>query len=72
MISSHEGSRELAALRRRAYGPDADIQSDPAAVRRLSELEDLARRVPATPVEHRDELTDEGTRRRAARRRPSG
>lgn len=30
---------ELAALRRRAYGPHADISGDPAAVSRLSELE---------------------------------
>ena len=39
MISSQEHSGELAALRRRAYGPDADIQSDPVALRRLDELE---------------------------------
>lgn len=32
-------ARELASLRRRAYGPDADIDSDPAALRRLNELE---------------------------------
>src|SRR6187397_663971 len=30
---------ELAALRLRAYGPDADIAADPAAVERLIELE---------------------------------
>ncbi len=30
---------ELAALRRRAYGPDADIQNDPRAQARLAELE---------------------------------
>lgn len=30
---------ELAALRRRAYGPDADIQADPRALARLEELE---------------------------------
>ncbi|MBZ4487331.1 hypothetical protein LQ938_00735 [Microbacterium sp. cx-55] len=34
---------ELAALRSRAYGPAADIWSDPAAVARLKELEDAAR-----------------------------
>ncbi|GAA1991455.1 hypothetical protein [Microbacterium pumilum] len=39
-------SRELADLRRRAYGPDADIQRDPGAVARLHELEDLAREQP--------------------------
>ncbi|WES63218.1 hypothetical protein P0L94_12205 [Microbacter sp. GSS18] len=34
---------ELEALRRRAYGPDADIADDPAAGARLAELEDRAR-----------------------------
>lgn len=40
---------ELAALRRRAYGPDADIHGDPAAVARLEELETRVRlhRAPA-------------------------
>ena len=42
---------ELAALRRRAYGPDADIDGDPVALARLDELEtrvrlDLAPAVP--------------------------
>lgn len=37
------GMRELAALRRRAYGPDADIHDDPDALARLVELERLAR-----------------------------
>jgi hypothetical protein len=45
-----ERSRELADLRQRAYGPDADIQSDPDAVRRLSELEELVR--DPVPPEH--------------------
>lgn len=40
---SPERSIELAALRRRAYGPDADIGRDPVAQQRLRELEDLAR-----------------------------
>lgn len=35
---------ELAELRRRAYGPDADIDADPAARRRLRELEAETRR----------------------------
>lgn len=35
--------RELARLRERAYGPDADIGVDPDAARRLAELEELAR-----------------------------
>lgn len=39
---SPERSTELAALRRRAYGPDADIASDPVAQQRLLELEALA------------------------------
>jgi len=41
---SAERMDELAALRRRAYGPDADIEQDADAVARLRELEDLARR----------------------------
>lgn len=46
-----ERSRELADLRQRAYGPDADIEGDPDAVRRLSELEALEReQPPAEPV----------------------
>jgi hypothetical protein len=49
---THERSRELAALRRRAYGPDADIQRDPEALRRLHELEELAR--PADPGDATD------------------
>jgi hypothetical protein len=38
--------RELAALRRRAYGPDADIDSDPEALGRLIALEDRLRDEP--------------------------
>ncbi len=34
---------ELDELRRRAYGPDADIRDDPVAVARLTALEDLVR-----------------------------
>jgi hypothetical protein len=41
---------ELRRLRARAYGPAADIQQDPAAVRRLQELEALRhRRAAASP-----------------------
>lgn len=47
---------ELALLRRRAYGPDADIDADPAAVARLDELEtrvrlDFAARAAPPPPE---------------------
>ncbi|WP_159501391.1 hypothetical protein [Microbacterium sp. 18062] len=38
---------ELAVLRARAYGPDADIQSDPWALARLRELEEALR--PSDP-----------------------
>lgn len=38
---------ELDALRRRAYGPDADILDDAVAVARLSELEEQVRRARA-------------------------
>ena len=36
-------AEELVGLRRRAYGPDADIDSDPAALTRLLELEGVSR-----------------------------
>src|SRR5690606_7508521 len=39
---------ELDVLRARAYGPAADIDDDPAAIRRLEELE--ARRTPRAPI----------------------
>ena len=42
---------ELAALRRRAYGPDADIQNDPRAQARLAELE---RAIAPVEVAHPD------------------
>lgn len=48
-LLSPERSRELEILRRRAYGPEADIVLDPAAQQRLRELEDLARRAMAAP-----------------------
>ena len=44
-----EESDELERLRRRAYGPDADIAGDAAAQARLSELE-AAQRRQLTPV----------------------
>lgn len=44
---SPERSRELADLRRRAYGPDADIALDRIAQDRLRELENLARSTSA-------------------------
>jgi hypothetical protein len=42
---------ELRRLRARAYGPTADIDQDPAAVRRLQELEALRRRRSAAGPE---------------------
>lgn len=51
-----EQSRELAELRRRAYGPGADIAADPTAVARLRALEELvhehepAASVPVEPA----------------------
>jgi hypothetical protein len=70
---SPEESRELAALRRRAYGPDPDIGADPAAVARLEALERVSRHRappelpprPAPPVPPaRDDLAalEEATR----------
>ena len=43
--ASPDVERELARLRRRAYGPDADIAADPRAAARLTELESAARGV---------------------------
>lgn len=40
---THEDRRELAELRSRAYGPDADIDGDAGALARLHQLEELAR-----------------------------
>jgi len=49
--TSFERERELAELRSRAYGRDADIHLDAAALARLVELEDLARAdAPDGPV----------------------
>lgn len=45
-----ERSDELADLRRRAYGPDADIHDDRAAVARLHELEARERDQPQSPA----------------------
>lgn len=42
-LESESHSDELRVLRARAYGPAADIADDPAALRRLAELEALAR-----------------------------
>jgi hypothetical protein len=42
--------RELAQLRRRAYGPSADIASDPAALVRLGELESRGLLAPVLAV----------------------
>lgn len=47
---THGERRELDALRRRAYGPEADILGDAAALSRLSELEDRVR-LERHPVE---------------------
>lgn len=38
---------ELRTLRARAYGPEADIQADPAAAHRLAQLESLIARTPS-------------------------
>ena len=42
-----DATAELRSLRARAYGPDADIDDDPEALRRLGELEELRRRAEA-------------------------
>lgn len=50
-----ENNTELEALRRRAYGPDADIHLDAQALDRLNELENSSRR----PL-HADPRSDDG------------
>lgn len=52
---------ELRALRLRAYGPEADIEEDPGAVRRLAELEEQVRheREPAIAEDAWQEGTEE-------------
>jgi hypothetical protein len=45
-----EHTEELNALRKRAYGPDADIHQDPEALRRLRELEGAAAKREPEPV----------------------
>lgn len=49
---------ELAALRNRAYGPDADIWSDPAALARLEALEAAVRRADRAGADLPDEAVD--------------
>jgi len=51
--------RELAALRERAYGPGADIATDPQAAARLAELEALVR--GADPQASSEETADTDT-----------
>jgi hypothetical protein len=59
-------STELAALRRRAYGPDADIGADPAAQRRLAELEQLVRVDDVEDTERDDSAASVPARHAAA------
>lgn len=47
-VIADDPGAELRALRERAYGPDADIHDDPAAMQRLRELEDGDRTRPAS------------------------
>jgi hypothetical protein len=79
MALSPEESRELAALRRRAYGPQPDIDDDPAALARLEALESAlhahseatgateaeATTAPGRPEEEVPDLTPHGFLRSA-------
>ena len=75
MEGSVDGGAELAALRRRAYAADADIEHDPVALARLAELEDLARlaRDPGREPAARSESTGRAARttRTARSRHPT-
>lgn len=55
---------ELHALRRRAYGPAADIHTDPAALQRLTEIEDAAaaaRGVDSAPTDPAEDAAEQPT-----------
>ena len=52
-----DAERELDELRRRAYGPHPDIQADPAALARLTELEAARTASPPQRRRHRDQRT---------------
>jgi hypothetical protein len=70
-----DDAAELARLRRRAYGPGADIARDPAALARLIVLEDAARGVAAAPPVVRvadDDRAEESARATAAPPRRRG
>jgi len=78
--AAHVERTELDALRRRAYGPDADILDDAVAIARLSELEDGLRRERASAVREApppsvgmgsDEATDEAPLRRPTASAPA-
>ena len=58
--STSERSRELAELRSRAYGPDADIDRDADAIARLIELEGLVRAGAPGNVDAPDRLAATG------------
>lgn len=69
MLSMDErADDELSVLRRRAYGPDADIDGDAAALDRLRELENRGR-VRETVAVPPDDVSQPHT---AADRRPAG
>lgn len=64
----HDDAAELALLRRRAFGPDADIGDDPAALARLDELETRVRarfahssaaELPEAPIAAADVVLEE-------------
>jgi len=57
-LSAPDAGRELRDLRARAYGPDADIQDDPAALARLAELEARHARAAAPPEVEESAPTD--------------
>lgn len=53
---SDEIPEELRRLRARAYGPDADISTDPGALQRLAELEEQQRREMPRPLVRAQEI----------------
>ena len=68
---THAEQRELDALRRRAYGPDADILGDAQALSRLRDLEELVR-APTRDSPHDAVVPHEASASRRTPRRHAG
>jgi hypothetical protein len=61
VIPDERAHDELRMLRRRAYGPAADIAADPAALARLEELEAAVRQAGSAAADPRPALPEPGS-----------